>query len=196
MLKVEEVLNLPAGDLLRVWPQICDIKHFAEFLNKQRAAEQDDRVPVRETIVYVILLYSKDSFLNKKPIEALQSRIVKAAKLAGLDGEDELIQNAIFYLGNGYVRDLVVDYLISQNIPNWSNRCALDAQMAENLRIRFKPIQSEKANNDILNKHTLTEHYRDYANEIKKLDAEIFLGHENVRDEAVRTRTTLESLIK
>ncbi len=196
MLRVEEVLNLPSGDLLRVWPAICDIKHFAEFLNKQRAAEEIDRVPVRETIVYVILLYAKDSFLNKKPVEALQTRIIKAAKLAGLDGEDESIQKAVFYLDNPYVRDLVVDYLISQNVSNWSNRCALEAQMAENLRIRFKPIQSEKANNDILNKHVLTEHYRDYANEIKKLDAEIFIGHENVRDEAFRTRTSLESLIK
>jgi len=197
MLKVEEVLNLPAGDLLRVWPGICDIRHFAEFLNEQRAADEDDRVPIRETIVYVILLYSKDSFLNKKPVEDLQTRIAKAAKLAGLDGENESIQKAIFYLGNDYVRELVVEYLISQNVPNWSNRCALDAQMAENLRIRFKPIQSEKANNDILNKHVLTEHYRDYANEIKKLDSEIFLGHENVRDEAViRKRTTIESLVK
>ena len=167
-----------------------------EFMSAQRVAEKDDRVPIRETIVFIVLLYNKDSFLNKKPVEGLQIRTLKAAKLAGLDTESELIQKAIFYLDNESVRNCVVDYLILQSDSQWSNRCAIAAQMAENLRIRFKPIQSEKANNDILNKHVLTEQYTDYANEIKKLDADIFLGHDNVRREAVRKRTTIEALIK
>lgn len=191
-----DVVNLPAGDILKVCPDITDYKCFMEFMSAQKVADKDERVPIRETIIFIILLYSKDSFLNKKPVEELQARLYKAAKLSGLDPEDEDIQKAIFYLDNESVRNTVVDYLISQSDANWSHRCAIAAQMAENLRIRMKPIVNEKADKDILNKHLLTEHYRDYGNEIKKLDNDIFLGHTNVRNEAVKKRTTLESLVK
>lgn len=162
----------------------------------QKGAKEEDRVPLRETIIYIILLYDKESFLNKKPIAPLQVRINRAAAHAGLDPEDEKIQKAIFYLDNEAVRNTVVDYLLFQNISKWSNRCAIEAQMAENLRIRFKPIENEKADKDIINKHLLTDHYRDYDNEIKKLDADIFMGHDNVKNEAVRTRSSIESMIK
>ncbi len=191
-----DVLNLPPGEILKACPQITDYQCFMEFMQANKAAEPDDKVPVRETIVFIILLYDKGSFLNKKPIEALQTRLVKAAKLAGLDPEDENIQSKILYLENEAVRNCVVDYLLLQSDYNWSDRCAIASQMAENLRIRMKPIEKEKADKDILNKHTLTEQYRDYGNQIKKLDAEIFIGHDNVRDIAVRKRTTIESLIK
>ena len=191
-----DVLSLPPGDILAAWPGVTDIRSLAEFIVRQKDVEQDERVPIRETIIYIVLLYSKDSFLNKKPVEHLQNRILKAAKLAGLNPEDEKIQRAIFDLDSEEVRNTVVDYLIEQDDSNWSNRCAIAAQMAENLRIRFKPIEKEKADKDIINKHLLTQHYRDFSNEIKKLDAEIFIGHDKIRDEAVRKRSTLESLIK
>lgn len=191
-----DVINLPPGDILKAWPAVTDIKCFAEFISKQKTIEESERVPIRETIVYIVLLYSKDSFLNKKPVETLEKRILKAAKLAGLDTEDEKIQKAVFDLDNEEVRNTVVDYLIEHDNSDWSNRCAIAAQMRENLRIRSKPIEKEKAEKEIINKHLLTQHYSDYANILKKLDADIFLGHDNVRDEAVRTRTTLESLIK
>lgn len=190
------VIDLPPGDILKVCPQITDYKCFMEFLSAQKAADEKERVPIRETIIFIILLYSKDSFLNKKPVEALQTRLIKAAKLAGLNPDDEYIQQAVLNLDNESVRNTAVDYLLLQSDSNWSHRCAIAAQMAENLRIRFKPIVNEKADKDILNKHLLTEHYRDYGNEIKKLDADIFIGHDNVRDVAVRKRTTIESLIK
>lgn len=191
-----DVLSLPPGDILAAWPGVTDIRSLAEFIVRQKDVEQDERVPIRETIIYIVLLYSKDSFLNKKPVEHLQNRILKAAKLAGLNPEDEKIQRAIFDLDSEEVRNTVVDYLIEQDDSNWSNRCAIAAQMAENLRIRFKPIEKEKADKDIINKHLLTQHYRDFSNEIKKLDAEIFIGHDKIKDEAVRKRSTLESLIK
>jgi len=191
-----DVLNLPPGDILRVWPQVTDIRCFAEFLTNQKQADKDDRVPVRETIIFIVLLYSKHSFLNKKPVEALEKRILKAAKLAGLDTDDEKIQKAVFDLDNEMVRNTVVEYLIEQSDSDWSDRCAIAAQMRENLKIRFKPIEKEKADKDILNKHLLTEHYNDYKNNLKKLDSEIFLGYENVREEAVKTRTTIESMVK
>lgn len=191
-----DVLNLPQGDILAAWPKVTDFRCFVDFMSAQKKAEQEDRVPIRETIIYIVLLYTKDSFLNKKPVEHLQNRILKAAKLAGLDSDDEKIQRAVFDLDHEDVLTTVVDYLIEQNDAEWSDRCAIAAQMRENLRIRFKPIEKEKAEKEILNKHLLTTHYNDYKNNIKKLDAEIFLGHDKVKNEAVRKRSTLEALVK
>lgn len=189
-----DVLNLPNGDIFKVCPEIKDIPCFVKF------DKESGGLPVREAIIYTILLYTKDSFLNKKPMEPLPTRRVKAAKLAGLDPEKPTIQNDIFNMDSREFDSLVVDFLIYQSSSQWSHRCAVETQMDENLRIRFKPIESEKGDKDIIEASTkkfmLTEHYSKYNDIVKKLDNEIFLDHEGVRDSAVRKRTSLESLIK
>lgn len=133
-------------------------------------------------------------------MEPLPTRRVKSAKLAGLDPENPVIQNEIFNLTSKEVDSLVVDYLIYQSSPQWSHRCAIETQMDENLKIRFKPVESEKGDKDIIEaftkKFVLTEHYTKYNDIIKKLDNEIFADHTDARDSAVRKRTSLESLIK
>ena len=191
-----DVTNLPPGDLLSVLPEITDYRCFMEFMRVNKAAIPEERVPFRETVVFIILLYDKNSFLNKKPVEHLQNRILKAAKLAGLDAENEHIQEAVFDLDNEAVLNTVVDFLIEQNDADWSDRCAIASQMRENLRIRFKPIEKDKADKEITTKHLLTSQYTDYKNNLKKLDAEIFLGHDKVKNEAVRKRSTIESFVK
>ncbi len=191
-----DVLNIPAGDIFKACPGLKDIPCFVDFRTKAEKAPKEDRVPVRETILYVYLLYTKDSFINKKPPEPLQTRNIKAAKLAGLNPDDEAIRKAILELENDSVRGIVADYLIFQNVSRWSNRCVIEAQMAENLRIRLTPIENGRADKEILNKHVLTEHYNDYEAHIKNIDLDMFLDHDAVRDFAVKKRTTLESLVK
>lgn len=185
-----EVLNLPKGDIFEVCPELKEVKCMIDF------SKNNEGLPIRETITYVILLYTKDSFINKKPIDPLSIRANRAAGLSGLDPESELFIKQFFELGNETVRNLIVEYLVHQNFSKWSNRCAIDAQMAENLRIRFKPIENEKADKDILNKFLLTNHYTEYENQVKKLDADIFQDHNSIRDSAVKKKTSLESLIK
>ena len=189
-----DVLNLPQGDIFKVCPELKDIECFLNFSKKSGG------LPVRETIIYVVLLYTKDSFLNKKPIQVLSDRRVKAAKMAGLDPESKLVQEKIFGIESEVLDECIVDYLIQQNSYAWSDRCAIEAQMDENLRIRFKPISSDKGDKDIIESSTkkflLTEHFSKYKDTIKKLDMEIFLDHDEKRDIAVRKKTSLESLVK
>lgn len=189
-----EVLNLPKGDIFEVCPDLKEIKCLFEF------AKKSGGLPVRETIVYIVLLYTKDSILNKKPIQALSDRRVKAARMAGLDPESKLVQEKIFGMDSDILDDCIVKYLIQQSSYAWSDRCAIETQMDENLRIRFKPIESDKGDKDIIEasskKFLLTEHFSKYKDNLKKLDAEIFLDHEDKRDHAIRKKTSLESLIK
>ncbi len=198
-----DVVNLPPGDIFEIRPELKETPCFLVFKDKNIG------LPLRETILYVYLLYTKDSFINKKPLDALGTRRVKAAKIAGLDPEDQFVKENIFGTENfnqesrdnyAILDDLIVDYLIFQNSYQWSDRCAIDAQMEENLRIRFKPIESGKGDKDIIEasskKFLLTEHFSKYKDIVRKLDLEIFSDHEDKRNAAVRRKTSLESLVK
>lgn len=192
-----DVLNLPSGDIFDVCPPFKEITCFVDFSENK---EKRGILPLRETLLYVYMLYTKDSFLNKKPPDDLSIRKIKAAKLAGLEPDHQIVQNDIFGLNNEAIQDLVCSYLISQGSASWSNRCAIEAQMEENIRIRFKPIESDKGDKDTIDastkKYLLTEHFAKYQEQNRRLDREIFIDHEDVKDIAVRKRTTLESLIK
>jgi hypothetical protein len=126
--------------------------------------------------------------------------MVKAAKTAGLDPDAKKIQEKILGLGSEALRELIFQFLIYQSNYSWSNRCAIEAQMDENIKIRLKPIESDKGDKDIIDastkKNLLTEHFAEYQDTIRKLDNEIFSDHETIRDSSVRKKTTLESLIK
>lgn len=198
-----DVLNLPPGDIFKVCPELEGIHCFVDFSKKESG------LPLRETIMYVYLLYTKESFINKRPMDVLSTRRIKSAKIAGLDPEEQFVKENIFgtetfneesRINYAILDDLIVNYLLSQSSYQWSDRCAIDAQMEENLRIRFKPIESGKGDKDIIEASTkkflLTEHFSKYKDIVRKLDLEIFTDHDEKRDVAVRKKTSLESLVK
>lgn len=198
-----DVLNLPPGDIFQVCPELKEIVCFQEF------SKIDSGLPLRETLIYVYLLYTKDSFLNKKPMRVLSDRRIKAAKLAGFDPDSKLVVKSIFAIdtlmpeaakSHEILDDLIVKYLIHQSSHEWSDRCSIEAQMEENLRIRFKPIESDKGDKDIIEastkKFVLTEQFSKYKETIRKRDLEIFADHADIQKTAVRKKTSLESLVK
>jgi len=191
------------------------------FLNYERDAEGD--LPVKEVMTYVVLLYTKESFLNKKPMEPLKDRRVKAANIAGLSSDSDTVKDKIFDLGSDKIRELILGYLIQQNQMIWMERCIIEAQILENQRIRFKPItnkvvapvagKKKKGEEDIdsggknieldddkyiveasSKKAILTDHFSKYFDLLKKYDLEIFQDHEDVKAAVKKTRTTIESV--
>lgn len=186
--------------------------------------DPEKSIDVNALITYVVLLYSKDSILNRKPMPQLAERRHKAALMAELDPTSDPVINLIFDLGSEKIRDLILGYLIHINQLLWAERCIVESQMQENQRIRFRPIQNKKVttakktrkkkddeedfddgdqeeldDNAILaasqKKFTLTEHVVKYMDLIKKYDAEIFTDHENVKESIGRTaRKSLESI--
>lgn len=193
--------------------RLNEIKAFHDYIKNQ-----ERQFDVNAIITYVVLLYSKDSILNKKPMAQLKDRRVRAATLAGLNVEQTTVQELLFDLLSEPVRDLIIDYLLWQNDPEWTERCIIDAQLEENRRIRLKPIQNKTTtpapkkkrkkdeeefdidgevdptqdDNYIITasdkKFKLTTQAEEYSAMIKKLDLIIFLDHDQVKSAAIRRK--------
>jgi len=204
----------PNEDIFKAVPKLKDIKCFTDYIKNP-----DPDVPTKELFTYVVLLYSKDSILSKKPMEDLPNRRLKAAKLAGLDPENEKIISNVFELQQtkttipakteddedetiyeDRISDLVGGYLIHQSNYAWSDRMATEAQLDENIRIRLKPIESGRGDKEVIEASTkkmlLTDHFSKYREIVKKLDNEIFADHENVKDKVKKIKVSLEGYAK
>ena len=202
----------PNEDIFKAVPKLTDIKCFVDYRKNP-----DPDVPMKELITYVVLLYSKDSILNQKPMEDLPNRRLKAAKLSGLNPEDEKVISNVFefkqthkiipaktdeeddeHVYEDRISDLVGGYLIHQAQYAWSDFCATAIQMDENIRIRLRPIESNSDKEIIeasTKKKLLKDHFSGYREDIKKLELELFSDHDNVKEIVKRKRTTLESMV-
>lgn len=199
--------------------ELFDIKCFLDYRD-----DPEESLDVNEVVKYVVLLYSKDSILNKKPMPPLDERRSKAAFMAGLDPEDQAVKDIVFDLMGPRLRTLILEYLIYQNQMIWSERCIIETQIQENQRIRFKPIQNKTASVvkkkrkkdeeedeepednreeddkyilDASNKkYSLTDHFKKYYALLREYDAEIFGDHDNVKAVASKRkeRTSLENM--
>ncbi len=116
---------------------LCEIKCFMDYQKSPDASFAVDKV-----VIYVVLLYSKDSILNKKPMPQLKDRKNKAAILAGLNPEQTEVKELIFDLISPSIRDMISDYVLHQSDPEWTERVVVSEQLDENIRIRMKPIQN------------------------------------------------------
>lgn len=213
-------VDILSSDSVFSIPGVSDIKCLSQY-----GKYQDDHFTVDEVIKFVVLLYSKDSIVNKKPMPPLHDRRAKAAILAGLKPDDINVQELLFNLISDQVRDLVLDYMIWFSDDLWMERSIVESQLDENRRMRLKPIQNKttvlpkkkgrKKEDDefededdqsqddayILSaskkKFELTDHADRYQSLIKKYDLEIFMEHEDLRNAAVRRkRVSLEAMVK
>ena len=199
-------------------PGLADYREFHDYI--------PDQIDKNKLIVYVVLLYSRDSILNTRPIPPLKDRARKAAFMADFNPDDQVFKDKVIELGSNKVRDLIISYLISQNSLLWQERCIVEAQIMENHRIRFKPIdkndrkeeeepepeegkkkrKKKKDPEDDLDKKDeivasdkkalLTKHFQVYYDLLKKIDLEIFSDHLNVKDKIKKSKVSLESMAR
>lgn len=177
-----------------IWkiPKLTEIKCFNEY-----RSQPEDSISVEGVVKYVVLLYSKDSILNKKPLDDLKDRRIKAAKFADLELSDKTTF-MVFDLESDKVRSLILNYLVHQNNSIWAERCVIEAQMEESQKIRMKPVDmdDDKGVMEAFNKKAaLTDHYKKWHQTIKEYDSEIFGSVSEDKDRIIRKRTTLESIV-
>lgn len=148
-------------------------------------------------VKYVILLYAKDSPLSKPPVQQLQDRKLTAAKRGGLDAHNEFIKKSVLERGSDKVVTLIVEYLKSQSLPEWTERAVIEAQIEESQQIRLRAFDSDK-DKDLISafekKAALTKHAYDWGKMLKELDKEIFRDHDDIKEAKVKKRISLESL--
>jgi len=189
---IDILRHTKSTDIMSDCKELAGIEAFVKYVQ-----DPESGIPITPLFVYVVLLYSKDSFLNKKPIEDLGRRRAKAASLADLDAESTSVQSEVFELASDKVVDLILGYLIHQNYPTWVERCVIESQMHESQRIRIKSVNESK-DTDLMRaferKAILTRHYEEWHNILKKYDAEIFADHEQLQAHAQRKRMTIESI--
>jgi hypothetical protein len=144
-----------------------------------------------------VLLYSRDSYLSKKPIEDLSVRKLKAAKDAGLNVDSDIVVSLLFELRSEPIVELIVKYLIYQSNFAWSELIALESQMAESLRLRLRPIDENNKDKDLIDaftkKASMTRFSQEWAEMLKKMEAEVFADHDDAKTSTARKRITLES---
>ncbi len=190
---------------------VSQVKCFVEYKKNQ-----EESIDINKLVCYVVMLYSQDSPLNKKPIPPLGERKIKAAVISGFDPDSEYISETVMELGSSKVRDLVLDYMTSFFPVEWVERNIVSEQLYENQKIRLKPIQnkvveppkkkkkkpveeSDVVDEDIdvtqddkyvnetaLKKYNLTGHVDKYISLIKKYDTIIFMDNADVKNAAAK----------
>lgn len=181
-----------SSDILRDCKQLAEIDCFVKYVGKPESS-----IHVNKVIAYVILLYSRDSFLNKKPLDELRVRKIKASKMADLDSENEGVAKALFELRSEPILELITGYLIHQSNFAWMELVALQSQMEESIKLRMRPIDEEgNKEKDVIEafnkKAVATKHSQDWFNMSKGYEAEIFVDHEDVKSQNKTQRSSLE----
>ena len=190
---IDILRHTKSTDIMSDCKELAGIEAFMKYVQ-----DPEPGIPITPLLVYVVLLYSKDSFLNKKPIEDLRTRKPKAADYAGLVVTDQ-VRALVLSLGSEKVLDLIHGYLIHQNSILWTERCTLESQIEESHRIRLAPVSAEK-DKDLLEafnkKNSLTQHFSAWWSALKSYDAELFADHDDVKAAAKKKRITLESYVR
>jgi len=152
---------------------------------------------------YVVLLYSEDSILNKRPMPPLKERKEQAATIAGFVKKSENwnknIQNKLFNLESDYVVSMVFEFLIHQKNYIWTSICATEQTIDEYLKIAFTQIKKEDEGYNLMDakrKKELMDLNKELIVDLDSYYKEFFKGHEEDASKLRRKRTRIEDLAK
>lgn len=131
------------------YPDLASIKSFASFTKESKIANKT------AIMKYIIMLYSIDSPINKKPLLPLMERKVLAARYSELitanDTADllrEQFGNVVMLEEDIYI-NIVFDFLLSQNELLWVKLSAVEQAIENAMRRLMKPIDSTDDNKEL-----------------------------------------------
>lgn len=201
-------------DILFRMKELEEIKAFKSY--KGSLGGGLDR---NKTIKYIILMYSHDSILNKKPPLTVEERQMRSADLAKFtrnrngEFEDEVIEK-LFYLQDEAILNMIVEYLYYQKKALWTEIVTCEHESQEFTRLRMKPVdnvvmkkgkvedsKSTVSDKDIIagaeKKDKLWKGCQDRVKYLKECYAEFFLDDDGLRNKIETAKpTSLESLAK
>ena len=186
--------------VLDTYPALKMIKSFPLYSEESSYGLKRDLV-----IRYIILLYSEDSILSKKPLAPLEERKFRALDLAGferssLNGDyHEDIVESLLLLNDDIVVDMVMDYLQYLHNDIWTEINIISQELEEYRRIRMSPVSAEHDKDLIvaiekkdklrLSSETMVKQLKEYQ--------DIFYGDNlDLKAKSKKKRKTLESRAK
>ena len=156
-------------------------------------------VPKSKLLRYIVVLYSHDSFLNKRNPIPLAKRKQSALKFAEIEGSDE-VTNQLLLLENELILKMVLDFLIAQRHNLWTDIVTTEQQYEEAIRLRLKPIKDTTKDRDALTSATLKKALRLDSKEMQHdLDTfyrKFYTDHNDVKEMVRVKATSIERLAK
>jgi hypothetical protein len=190
-MKLDVLSHVNSDDIMGELQELRQIEAFSKYMQ-----DPEGSIPITPLFVYVVLLYSRDSFLFRPPLDELRKRKIKAATLAGLNIENETIKEAVVELMSEKVVDLILGYLIYQASFEFTELCVIEAQIEESQRVRMRGFGAEK-DKDLVQavekKAVLTTAASNWYDLKKKYEKIIFADHSDIKEKSKRKqRISLE----
>lgn len=196
-----DVLSVPQGqNVLHNFPDLKRIESFVEYPGSQGGELNQDL-----TIKYVVLLYSEDSILNKKPAIELSERKLMAAEYAGFERDKRNEFNAevtqkLFNINSRYVLSMIVDYLIFQKKHLWTEIVTLEQEYEEYIRLRMDPVSAEHDKDTLMaaeKKDKLRAACKGMRKDLDHFYKEFFTDNSDVKDlHNQEDKVTLEKMAR
>jgi hypothetical protein len=192
-----DVLSVDEGqNVLYNLPDLKRLDSFVEYPGSPGGELNQDKV-----IKYVVLLYSEDSILNKRPAIDLPDRKLMAAEYAGFErnknGEFEVdVVEKLFNLNSFETLRMIHEFLIFQKKHLWTEICTLEQEYDEFIRLRLEPVSDEKDNQTLAaaeRKGKLRKDCKDIRTELISLYKEFFTDNSDVQElHHVKDKVSLE----
>lgn len=171
--------------VLENFPQLNRVKEFVDYAVRHPQGPLNSK----HVIMYVVLLYSKDSILNTNPPTPLQERKHKAADLVGIkrnanDNFTQDVTNKLFNLQDEEILACINGYLKLQNDFLIRDIYTTEQEIDELFRLRLKPVSDEKDKDNIgslRNKAALGQLTNEKRKHLEGLYKELYAGHEDLR---------------
>lgn len=169
---VIDVLSAVDGeDLVQKFSQLKRIKTISMYGGSLEGGFDRNKI-----IRYIVILYSVDSFLNKKPVIPLQERQFRAADLAGFNRDKdghfkEVVETGIFQLQDQKVFEMVFQYLVFQHNILWREICTCESELEEFHRLRMKPVEGDDDKDIIAANEKKDKLWKGCQDRIKYLEA-------------------------
>jgi hypothetical protein len=192
----EHLENLLDKDPIEEFPSLGEIKEVAKYARSKQRYK-------RETIYYMLLMYSDKSFFNlKKSQMTLEHRRMKAAQLVGFpkkqNGEfiTEIV-SGIFNLENDRFFDMLFAFLKAQDNNRWRQIVYTESMLDEYLRVMGRPLEVDE-DKDLMtamkNKSAVRSEVDKMLSDLNRYYDEFYKDNDDVRQK--RKRRSLESRAK
>ena len=190
--------HLEADDILKSIPEISDIK---EFVLLARGAKDVPKWMIsihKNIIVYIILIYDKNSFFNaRRGSMSLSERKLKAAQLSEIKVTKN-IEAKLFHQEDDFVFDLIFAILKAQNSYLWMQIIYTESMLDEYFRIIARPLEID-SDKDLVqamsNKSKVRVESKEMVKDLQVYYDQFFKEHEDVRTKK-RERDSLEKRAK
>jgi len=186
-MRVDILSALKERTLTDAVPELKRVKSFIEYIKNPIQG-----LEYKETMAYIVLLYSKDSILNKEPMPPLEERQAKAAELVGFtrskDGDfSKTVKEILFPLAEERLMRMMFEWILLQNSSLWE-----EIVMAERLSWSYLKNISEMMKHDdpkkvvdaLEKQKKLQEHVLALRKSLEEMYKEMFSDNQEAKEYA------------